>query len=189
MNIFLAFSSQDALVSERRCGGRPDITASFESNDTLWKLILLSSLQTDLRCMQKTTNRDQVQGVHIMHFVHSKCGKWVFPGGLWVICTLSEYSTHLMKFPEIFYRYYLNELLAPIYFLMIFIFRSTDYTGAWILSHMWFLILPIEPWQIRSIWALSVKACLLTDIPTEPIIPVKTMNCRFFDSFIKMSNT
>lgn len=51
------------------------------------------------------------------------------------------------------------KLLAPIYFLIISIFRFTDYMGAWILSHMWFLILPIEPWQIRSIWALSIKAC------------------------------
>ena len=81
MSIFLAFSLQDALVSERRCRGRPDITVSFESSDTLWKLIILSSLQTDLRWMQKTANWDQAQGVHNMHFFISSAENGYFQVG------------------------------------------------------------------------------------------------------------
>lgn len=104
MSIFLAFSLQDALVSERRCRGRPDITVSFESNDTLWKLIILSSLQTDLRCMQQTANQGQAQRVHNMHFVHTKCGNWVF--FRWAISnthifrifhTLDEFSQNIVQ--------------------------------------------------------------------------------------------
>jgi hypothetical protein len=120
---FSGVSLQDALVSERRCGGRPDITASFESNDTLWKLIDHFVFLTD---RFKVHAKDYKSGSRSRGAHYAFCAFQVRKMGIsrWAMSNMHIFRIfHTFdEFPKIFYRYFLNKIIGPYLLLNYFHF-------------------------------------------------------------------